>query len=71
MDSSHAGPAHALHVDIEQHARGSVYRLTVARPERLNVLDTAALLEIGSALARIAGDDTARAVILAGSGDKA
>ena len=71
MDFSQAGSAHPLHVDIEQHARGSVYRLTVARPERLNILDTATLMEIGNALARIAADDRARAVILAGSGDRA
>ena len=71
MDSSHTGSAHTLVVDIEQRPQGSVYRLTVARPERLNILNTAALVEMSNALARIAGDDTARAVILSGSGDKA
>ena len=71
MDSSHTGSAHTLVVDIEQRPLGSVYRLTVARPERLNILNTAALVEMSNALARIAGDDTARAVILSGSGDKA
>lgn len=62
---------HTLLVDIEQHPEGAVYRLTVARPERLNILDSAALAEIRSALARIAEDDTARAVILSGAGGKA
>ena len=71
MDSSHTDSGHALLVDIERHPQGSVYRLTVARPDRLNILDTAAMLEIHSALARIAEDDTVRAVVLAGSGDKA
>ncbi len=71
LDSSAASPAHALQVDIEQHSRGSVYRLTVARPERLNILDTAVLVDMANALARIAGDDTTRAVILRGAGDKA
>ncbi len=68
MDSS---PSHALQIDIEQHARGSVYRLTVTRPERLNILDTAALIDMGDALARIADDHAARAVILRGAGNKA
>jgi len=71
MDSSHTNSPHGLLVDIEQHPQGSVYRLTVARPQRLNILDSAAILEITSALAQIAEDDTARAVILAGSGGKA
>ena len=71
MDSSAASPAHALQVDIEQHSRGSVYRLTLARPERLNILDTAVLIDMGDALARIADDDAARAVILCGAGNKA
>jgi enoyl-CoA hydratase/carnithine racemase len=71
LDSSDASPAHALQVDIEQRGQGSVYRLTVARPERLNVLDTAALTDMGNALAEICGDDAARAVILRGAGNKA
>jgi len=62
---------HTLLVDIEQHPEGAVYRLTVARPEKLNVLDSAALAEIRSALARIAEDDSARAVIVSGAGGKA
>jgi len=60
-----------LLVDIEQHSEGALYRLTVARSEKMNILDSAALAEIRSALARIADDDTARAVILSGSGGKA
>ena len=71
MEPSHPNSTHGLLVDIEQHPQGSVYRLTVARPQRLNILDSAAMLEINGALARIAEDDTARAVILAGSGGKA
>ena len=71
MNPSNTDSAHGLLVDIEQDSEGSVYRLTVARPQRLNILDTAALVEMGSALARIAEDETARAVVLAGSGGKA
>ena len=71
LDSSDASPDHALQVDIEQHSQGSVYRLTVARPERLNIVNTAVLTEMGDALARICDDDTARAIILRGAGNKA
>jgi enoyl-CoA hydratase/carnithine racemase len=71
MDSSNTESGNVLLVDIEQRPQGSVYRLTVNRPERLNILNTAAMAELNSALERIAGDDAARVVILAGSGDKA
>jgi hypothetical protein len=57
LDSSDVDPAHALQVDTEQHSQGSVYRLTVARPERLNIVDTVTLTEMSNALARIADDD--------------
>ena len=66
-----ASPTRALQVDVEQHARGPVYRLTVARPERLNILDTALLTEMGDALTRIADDGAARAVVLCGAGNRA
>jgi len=71
MDISGTDSARALLVDIEQHTEGAVYRLTVARPEKLNILDSAALAEMRNALARIAEDDTARAVILSGAGGNA
>jgi len=71
MSISRTDSSDALRADIERHPEGVVYRLTVARPERLNVLDTRALAELRSALARIAEDDTARAVILSGAGGKA
>jgi enoyl-CoA hydratase len=66
MDSSPS-----LRVDVEQQPEGTVYRLTVTRSERLNILNTAALTEMISALAQIAEDDAARVVILAGAGGKA
>jgi len=71
MDSSHTDSARVLHADREERAQGSIYTLTVTRPERLNILNSAALSELDDALARIAADDRARAVILAGSGSKA
>jgi enoyl-CoA hydratase/carnithine racemase len=60
-----------LQVTIERYPQGSVYRLTVTRPERLNIVDSALLTEMGAVLAEIAGDDAARAVILAGAGTRA
>ena len=71
MDSSHTDSAHVLHADRQERAQGSIYTLTVTRPERLNILNSAALSELDAALTRIAADDRARAVILAGSGSKA
>lgn len=71
MDSSHADSAHSLQVDIEKRDQGSVYTLTITRPERLNILNTAALTEFADALTRIAADDSARAVVLTGQGSKA
>jgi enoyl-CoA hydratase/carnithine racemase len=71
MNSPHADSGQTLQVDTEQRPRGSVYTLTVNRSERLNVLNSAALTELTDALTRIAADDGARAVILAGRGSKA
>jgi enoyl-CoA hydratase len=71
MDISTSDSDHALRVDVEQHPQGAVYRLTVTRAERLNIVDSAALAEMADALERIAEDDSARAVILGGSGGKA
>lgn len=71
MTSSSGKSTHALLVDVEQRSQGSVYRLTVNRPEKLNILNTAAMAEIIGAMARIAADDTARVVVLTGAGGKA
>jgi len=60
-----------LQVEIEQRSRGSVYRLTVSRPEQLNVLNGALLAAMDAALARIAGDADARAVVLGGARSRA
>lgn len=61
---------HALSVNIDEHSQGPVYRLTVNRPEKLNILNSAVISEMSNALARIARDGAARAVILAGAGNK-
>ncbi|UCH48706.1 MAG: enoyl-CoA hydratase/isomerase family protein [Betaproteobacteria bacterium] len=71
MSASTKNTAPGVLVDTERHPQGTVYRLTVNRPERLNILNGAVMDEINSALGRIANDDDARVVILDGAGDKA
>jgi len=71
VDSPIANTDQTLQVDVEQRAQGAVYRLTVNRPARLNIVDSVMLTDIRDALGRIAGDDTARAVILCGAGGRA
>jgi enoyl-CoA hydratase/carnithine racemase len=71
MSASTKNTAPGVLVDTERHPQGTVYRLTVNRPERLNILNGAMMDEITSALGRIANDDDARVVILDGAGDKA
>ena len=48
-----------------------IARMTLNRPERLNVLNSAMLNEINEALSIIAGDDDTRAVVLGSSSQKA
>jgi enoyl-CoA hydratase/carnithine racemase len=61
----------ALRIDVQQNDEGTVYQLTVDRPRRLNILDTALLAEFAAALARIDDDDAARVAVLDGAGGKA
>ncbi len=60
-----------LQIDREERPQGSVYRLTVARSERLNVVDSTILNDLKSALAQIAAEERARVVVLCGAGAKA
>ena len=60
-----------LQIDREERPQGSIYRLTVARPERLNVVDSTILNDLKSALAQIAAEERARVVVLCGAGTKA
>ncbi|MDX1489230.1 MAG: enoyl-CoA hydratase-related protein, partial [Acidiferrobacterales bacterium] len=53
-----------LQVDCDRQTRGSVYRLTVSRPQRLNALDSRVLDELARALAAIATDGDARVAVL-------
>lgn len=48
-----------------------VATLTLSRPEAMNAIDPETRAELRGAWARIAADDSIRAVILTGSGDKA
>lgn len=57
--------------DIDRRPQGSIYRLTVSRPARLNVLNSTLVQALARALAEIARDDDARLVILAAADGKA
>ncbi len=48
-----------------------IYRLTVNRPAALNALNAATLAELGQAIARVAADAGARALLVTGAGEKA
>jgi enoyl-CoA hydratase len=61
----------SVQVDRQTHPQGVSYRVTVARPERLNVVDSATLGRLHDALTLIADDTQARMVILRGAGTKA
>ncbi len=56
---------------ILEHAEAGIYVLTVNRPQALNALNAATLDELAMAIARVAGDGAARALLLTGAGEKA
>jgi enoyl-CoA hydratase len=55
---------------LEQPEAG-IYLLTVNRPKALNALNAATLGEIAAAIAKVAADDKARALLITGAGEKA
>ncbi|OZB60842.1 MAG: enoyl-CoA hydratase [Lysobacterales bacterium 14-68-21] len=57
--------------NIEVADRGAVRTITVARPDKLNALNRDTLNELTLAFAQAAQEDVVRAVVLAGSGEKA
>jgi enoyl-CoA hydratase/carnithine racemase len=60
-----------LQMDVERRPQGVVYRMTVSRPERLNIVNSQLLGRLEGALATVADDDEARAVVLSGAGRRA
>jgi enoyl-CoA hydratase len=57
--------------NLEISNRGAVRTITVDRPDKLNALNRDTLNELTLAFAQAAQDDTVRAVILTGAGEKA
>lgn len=57
-------------VVLEQVETG-IYRMLVNRPQALNALNTATLAELEVAIATVAADSAARALLLTGAGEKA
>jgi enoyl-CoA hydratase len=55
---------------LEQ-AEPGIYVLTVNRPQALNALNAATLLELAQAVAQVAADTAARVLLVTGAGDKA
>jgi enoyl-CoA hydratase/carnithine racemase len=60
-------------IDHARDAReaGSVHTITVANPDKLNILDSTAMDEMDATLARVAEDRDARVVVLRGKGQRA
>ena len=56
-----------IHVERED----AVALVTIDRPEAMNALDVATLTELRDGLRELAGDESARAVIVTGAGEKA
>jgi len=58
-------------VSVRVAREDAVAVVTIDREEALNALDVATLTELRDRLTELAGDDTARAVVLTGAGEKA
>lgn len=56
-------------IDVEQ--RGSVAVWTIARPDRMNSLSRATLYAFGKLAREAQANETIRAIVITGSGDKA
>lgn len=60
-----------IQTTLEERAGGSVARVTLANPAKLNALDAQAILALTETMRGLAGDLKLRAVVLTGAGDKA
>jgi enoyl-CoA hydratase len=49
---------------------GAIAVVTITRPKVLNALNTATIVALGQAFEALAADDTVRAIVLTGAGDK-
>jgi enoyl-CoA hydratase len=58
-------------VSVGVDRRDGVALVTIDRPEALNALDVPTLTELRDRLRELAGDESARAVVLTGAGDRA
>ena len=56
---------------VRVEAAGGVATITVARPEKLNALNSEVLAGLESAISQAAGDESLRCVIVTGAGEKA
>lgn len=54
-----------------EHKDGGIVLLTINRPDKLNTLSQATLIELGQAVDALARDEAVRGVILTGAGEKA
>lgn len=61
----------SIQIDLQEQTSGSVYWLTVSRPERLNAIDSNLVNELATALGEVAIDERARVVVLSSAGTKA
>jgi enoyl-CoA hydratase len=67
-----ASPEPQIHLTIDEtDARGLVARITIDHPSHLNILNTALILALTSAVNSLRAYDRLRAVILTGAGDRA
>jgi enoyl-CoA hydratase/carnithine racemase len=57
--------------EVRLDRRGDALWVWIEREARRNAMNSAVLLGIETALQRVAGDDTIRAIVLSGAGDKA
>jgi enoyl-CoA hydratase/carnithine racemase len=60
-----------VHVQIEDRAQGRVARVAVDNQRRLNCLSSPLIVELAAAFGMLAADNTLRAVVLTGAGERA
>ena len=61
----------AVHVKTEERPFGRIATVTVDNQRRLNCLASPTIVSLGQAFTKLASDDSLRAIILTGAGDKA